>query len=123
LIASHRSRNLPEEACKQKQQPLKPEIDGALAYIQSHPAPLEGPNLEEVAARLAQAIQIGNGRGNEKPRFNEDGDKALVRVTFQAGDDVLLYEASFYRTGDVWRPRGVFEQAQLYIVGSPRARP
>jgi|SRR5579871_168231 len=115
LIASKRSREVLEEALRQnvKRTGL---ITRALEYVDSHPEPLEGPNLEDLAVRVAQAVKIGNWSQNRKPRCNATGDKALVDIFYDADLDVLRYTATFHRVDSTWTLRGVSETMQMLVL-------
>ena len=115
LIASPRSRQILEEA--REQNPFRAKsISRALEYVDSNPAPLAGAKLEDVAARVAQAVRIGKWTGNGKPRYNQARDKALVDSVFDAGDDQLTYTATFHWANGVWRLRGVRETLQAMVI-------
>jgi hypothetical protein len=118
LIASPRSKELLEEA--QRQNPSSARAAArALEYIRSEPSSLMASNLEELAARVAQTIKIGNWQGNEKPRYSEGNDKALINFEFSSGRDRLIYTATFCRTQNIWRLRGVRESAQVLLAALP----
>jgi hypothetical protein len=82
--------------------------------IKSNPVPLEGPELEELARHVAQALKLGNWEGNGMPSFNETGDKASVDLTFQAGSDYIVYTATFHHMNGVWTLRGAYETSQAF---------
>ena len=60
------------------------EIDSAIAYIASHPAPLSDQSLAAAAEKTAHGLD-GSWLGNERPRYNEKRDKALVDLNFISG--------------------------------------
>lgn len=114
LIASPRSRKILEEARKENSSRAGM-IDGALAYIQSNPTPLEGEDLPALAERVAKAVKIGNWEGNQSPWYNREGDKALVDFSFRLPEDALTFTATFHRVQGVWRLRGVRETHQAFV--------
>src|SRR5271165_3398569 len=118
LIASTRSRELLEEA-QRRNRPKAREISRALEYIRSEPRRLEGPNLEELAARVAQTISSEASRSYEKPRYNELGDKALVAFTHSQGRDLYFYTATFCKVQNNWRPRSVMLSGQAVALADP----
>ncbi len=87
----------------------------AVSYRESKPPGLSGSDLEQLTARVAEAIKIGNWVGNSKPLYNEAADKALVDIIFIAGSDRLIYTATFHRTQGVWKLRGVRETMQALL--------
>jgi hypothetical protein len=90
-------------------------IARALDYIKSNPrAVLADTDLEALARRVAQALNIGTWEGNHPPRFNEGRDKALVDLTFQTGSDYLVYTATFHSISGTWTLRGVHETSQAF---------
>ncbi len=95
-------------------------IARALDYIKSNPTSLSGPDLEGLAKRTAQGLQLGDWEGNHTPRFNEAGDKALIDMTFQTGDDYLVYTATFHRADSIWILRGAHETLQAFSPGALR---
>ena len=114
LISSPRSRGILEEAQRRNSSRLR-SVSQAIEYIESKPAPLVGPNLEALAARVARALSIGEWKGNGKPQCNETADKALVNFTFESGRDRLIYTATFHKSEAIWRLRGVSETAQMLM--------
>ncbi len=116
LTASTRSREILEEAQLKNQMRVRL-IANALDYINSNPLPLADSDLPVLAKRVAQTLKIGTWEGNGSPRFNQSGDKALVGLTFQAGDDRLGYTATFHWIGGVWMLRGAHEAYQA-LTGS-----
>ena len=113
LIASPRSRQLLEEAQAWNQFRAKT-IAKALAHIDSGPAALVDADLEELAARLAGIVAVGAWKGNDKPRYNQAGDKALIDFHFRGGGDILVYTATFHNLGGAWRLRAVRETHQAF---------
>jgi hypothetical protein len=115
LIASPRSKELLEEA--QRQNPYSARAAArALEYIRSEPSSLMSANLKELAVRVAQTIKIGNWQRNSEPRYSEGSDKALINFEFSSGRDWLIYTATFCRTQNIWRLRGVRETVQALIM-------
>ena len=114
LIASDRSRGILEEAMSRN-----PERDAliakALEYIDSHSRPLRDTNLERLAARAAQALEIGDWDGNSELLYNRAHDKAIVDCVFERGRDRLTYTATFYRERAVWQLTGVRETMQALM--------
>lgn len=84
----------------------------ALRYAESHPGSRRDQDLVKLAADVAQVIKIGKWEGNDLPRYNRAGDKALVDFHFHAGLDALTYTATFHRIDDMWELRGVRETRQ-----------
>jgi len=123
LIASLRSREILEEAQRQKQE-WKGTITTALEYIGSGPAPLSSYSVEELADRVAQIVKIGEWRGTGQPRYNRSHDKALVDFNFRAVRDGYIYTATFHRERFVWKLAGVRETLQeLYAPPLDRLLP
>jgi hypothetical protein len=117
LIASPRSRTVLEDAQRQNSFRVR-SIARALAYIDSEPAPLIGPDLHGLAERVAQAIRIGEWKGNSAALCNESGDKALVNFTFETSGDRFTYTATFHRSDAGWKLRGVRETEQAMLAPS-----
>jgi hypothetical protein len=114
LIASPRSRQILEEA--DQRNPERAELVAtALDYIRSSPPPISDVNLEKLARRIAGAVRIGKWEGNGPPQYNQGHDQALVNFVFVAGQDRLIYTATFYRVGAVWKLRGVRETSQAML--------
>src|SRR6185369_9220941 len=77
LIASPQSLEILEEVRKGNTDRAR-SIDQAVEYIKSKPPPLAGTNLLEAAKKVAEAIKRGDWEGNKEPRYNEEGDMAIV---------------------------------------------
>jgi hypothetical protein len=84
----------------------------ALGYINSKPSALSDKNVIMAAKKVAEAIKIGNWEGNGKPRYNHDGDMALVDCIFVTGRCASYYTATFQSKGGIWILRGVRETIQ-----------
>jgi hypothetical protein len=113
LIASPRSREILEEAqMRNSGRPLS--IARALEYLRSNPGPLAGQDLVALAMRVADVIKIGTWQGNDKPRYNASGDKALVDFNFHSGSDRLVHTATFHKIDGVWKLRGARETSQVF---------
>jgi hypothetical protein len=123
LNASARSLELLREV--RKQDPFwTNEIDGAVAYINSHPPPLADRKLEVAAQKLAEALGVGVWMGNEPPRYNSQRDLALVDCNFTVGGQAfLVHTATFQKVGDLWKPLGVRETRQTLLPKGPQAAP
>jgi len=115
LIASPRSLQILKEV-RQVNRGRAELIDQAIRYIESAPPPLSGEDLAAAGERVAQAIRIGDWKGNGAPRFNETGDKALVDCKFIAGRDLLVYTATFHKVDGRWKLRGVRETMQALLA-------
>jgi hypothetical protein len=114
LIASPKSRQVLEQA--QAGNPSRADVIArALAYVDSNPAPMTAEDLPGLAERVALAVKIGKWEGNEKPRYNMEGDKALVDFSFRLPEDALTYTATFHRVGGVWMLRGIRETLQAFL--------
>ncbi len=102
------------------------QIDSAIAYINQHPPPLADRDLAKAATKAAQALDSGAWLGNDKPRFNLKGDKALVDFNFIAdGNRYLVYTGTFHRDArdaNVWKLRGLRETKDAILPGSPSAQ-
>lgn len=122
LIASPRSVEILEQARTKNGRRAKT-IDRALEWIRSNPPALAHRDLAEAAKRVAQAIGIGSWEGNGKPRYNEEGDMALVDCVFLDGLDRLTYTVTFHKVDGVWVLRGVRETMQALIAPPPPPRP
>jgi hypothetical protein len=119
LIASPESRAILEEM--QTRVPnRKASVAQALAYIDSKPEPLVGSDLAAIAERVAQAVTIGEWKGNSPGRCDVTADKALVDFRFSAGIDEFVYTATFHRSGATWELRGVRETAQMMMISPVR---
>jgi hypothetical protein len=122
LIASPRSAAILVEA-NRGDADRKAQVARALDYINSKPPPLSDRSLIEAANKVAQAIKIGTWKGNGKPRYNHDGDMALVDCVFVAGRDRLTHTATFQSVGGVWTLRGVREAMQALLAKVPENEP
>ena len=115
LVASLRSLEILQEA--QKKNTYRVElITEAINYITSNPSPISDMNLEETAKKLAQIIKVGKWKGNNKPYYNEDKDKAIVDLRFVEGRDLLIYTATFHKVEGLWKLRGVRETMQTLLA-------
>ena len=121
LIATPRSREMLQEVRKKNTYREKM-IAGAVEYIESRPAPLADANLVEAGKKVAQAIKIGDWEENKEPRYNEEGDMALIDCEFIAGRDQLIHTATFHKVGDVWKLRGVRETMQALLAPPPERK-
>lgn len=121
LLASPRSREILEEAQRINAYRERTAVR-ALEYLNSKPAPLTGPKLQPLAALIAQALSVGEWKGNSAARCDETGSKALVDFTFEGADDHFIYTATFHRLDTNWMLRGVRETMQT-MVGHPRPLP
>jgi hypothetical protein len=122
LIASPQSVAILEQA-RAKNKDRAEQIDRALEWIRSKPPALAHPDLDEAARRVARAIRLGNWEGNGRPRYNEDGDMALVDSVFLDGLDRLTYTATFHKVDGVGKLRGVRETMQALSPPPPPPNP
>jgi hypothetical protein len=115
LIASPRSLQILEDV--RKLNPYRTnEVDQAIAYITSKPAPLTANSVAGAAEILAQALGAGTWMGNEQPRFDDQHDAALVDCNFLVGGArFLVFTAALHQEGAVWRVRGVRETRQKLL--------
>jgi hypothetical protein len=114
LTGSLRSRMI-LEAASRKNQARASRIAAALDYVRSNPEPLAGTDLITLGERVAKAISLITWKGNDAPRFNEVGDKALVDFIFQTRMDRLVYTATFHKVEGSWVLRGVRETLQAFM--------
>jgi len=120
LIATPKSRELLEEAANHGQFPAdSSSFAYAVAYIDSHPPALEGPDLESLAPRVEQALGGPGWKPMSRVRLSERGDRALVDLELSQDRDLYIYTATFYKTGSAWKLHGVRESVQAYLV-APR---
>jgi hypothetical protein len=121
LIASPRSLQTLQEA--RELNPYRTnEIDRAIAYIISRPPPLSAPDAGEAARRLAQALDAGTWMGNEPPRYDRQGDAAVVDCNFLAGgSQFLVFTATLRNQGESWRVSGVRVTRQKLLPKAPAA--
>lgn len=115
LLASPRSRAILEDAQKRNTS-RRGHITRALDYIDANPTPLSGSNIQALAEHIAQAVSVGEWKGNTVARCNESGDRALVKFTFESGSDRLIYTATFHRSDTMWKLRGVRETMQMMLL-------
>lgn len=96
------------------------EIDAAVAYINSHPAPLADRDPAAAAAKTAQALGDGLWMGNEPPRYNLKRDKALVDLNLLAnGSRYRVYTATFHNDNGLWKLRGVRVTKDTLLPAAP----
>ena len=118
LIASPRSLEILQEV--EKKNPIRKKTAAlAVKYIETKPPSLSSTNLIEAGNTVAQAIKIGDWEGNKEPRFNDEGDMALIDCEFISGRDCLTYTATFHQIGDMWKLRGVRETMQCLMAEPP----
>jgi hypothetical protein len=122
LVGSPRSLEILQEVRK-KNTDREELADAAIRYIQSNPPQLADRDIVEAGKRVALAIRIGDWKGNSKPRYNKEGDMALIDCEFTAGRDLLIHAATFHRVGEVWKLRGVRETMQALLAFSPETNP
>jgi hypothetical protein len=115
LIASPRSLQILREAGKTNRERAE-YVEHAIQYIESAPPSLSDEDLATAGKKVAEAIRIGDWKGNKEPRFNEAGDKALVDCHFIAGRYLLVYTATFHKVGGRWKLRGVRETMQALLA-------
>jgi hypothetical protein len=122
LIASPRSLQVLQDV--RKLNPARTnEVDTAIAYINTQPAPLTGKNAAAAAEKLAQALNAGTWMGNEPPRYDDVRDAALVDCNFLAGgSQFLVFTATLRQDGPVWRVDGVRQTRQKILPQAPTAR-
>ena len=120
LVALPRSLEILQEVRK-KNTDREELIDAAVDYIKANPPVLADRNLIEAGKKVALAIKVGDWKGNKKPRFNKEGDMALVDCEFTAWRDRLIHTATFHKVGDVWKLRGVRETMQALMPAEPEA--
>jgi hypothetical protein len=118
LIGSPRSVEVLREAAR-KNKNRQEMISRAIAEIDSGKKVFADPNLVEAGRRVAQAIKIGQWETNRPPRFNKEGDMALIDCEFMAGRDYLVHTATFHKIGDRWVLRGVRETSQALMAKPP----
>jgi hypothetical protein len=94
-------------------------LSEAIAYVLSNPGALQGLDLEALARRVASTNKFGKWEGNQKPRYNERRDKALVDIVYYAPGDRLTYTATFHRIDGLWRLRGLRETLQEAVMVMP----
>jgi len=114
LIASPKSLQILKEVRAARRESAE-QVEDAIQYIESAPPSLADEDLAAAGKKVAQAIRIGDWKGNKEPRFNEAGDKALVDCEFIAGRDLLVYTATFHKVEGRWKLRGVRETMQAYL--------
>jgi len=122
LIASDRSRRILEESSVRNEF-RRLRIARAVEYIRSNPQPLTGPNLAELAKRVAEVVKFGDLEEIRPPYYDESGDKALVDFVFHSGSDRLTYTATFHLKNGVWKLRGVRETLQEFMPPLPPVQP
>ena len=100
------------------------EIASAIAYIATRPAPLQDRNLVAAAEKSARALD-GSWLGNERPRYNQKGDKALVDLNFiSGGTHYVVFTATFHQDAGLWKLRGVrVTKDTLLPKAPPKQRP
>jgi hypothetical protein len=79
-------------------------------------------SLVEAAKKVAQAIKIGEWQKNGQPRFNAEGNIALVDIEFIEGRDSLIYTATFHQVKKLWECRGVRETMQALLAFPPERK-
>jgi hypothetical protein len=119
LIASTRSQQILEDVRK-----LNPkrsnEVDRAIAYLATQPAPLMGSTAEAAAEKLARALSADTWMGNEEPRFDEERDAALVDCDFLVGGTQFqVFTVTLHQEGAVWHVGGVRETRQKLLPKAP----
>lgn len=114
LIASPRSRTILEEV-REKREHRSQRATRAIAYIDADPPSLDDTDLEAAGRRIAEVTQRGKWEGNDPPRFNVAGDKAMIDCRYIAGHDMYINTAVYHRIGGVWKLRGVRLSLQLYL--------
>jgi hypothetical protein len=119
LIASTRSLEILQDA--QKLNPYRTnEIDSAISYISSKPAPATGKDAATAAERLAQALGTGTWMGNEQPRYDDRHEAALVDCNFlQGGTEFLVFTATLHQEGAQWKVAGVRQTRQKLLPKAP----
>jgi len=115
LIASTHSLEVLEETHK-KNAYRKNEIDKAIKYIKSNPPPLADTNLVEAGNKVARAIKFGRWDGNGKPRYNLEGDKALIDCEFRSHRCLFVHNATFHKVDGVWKFRGERQTFQALLT-------
>ena len=121
LIASPRSVKALETV--RRQNPYRAgQIDAALAYINSKPPPLADADLIAAGNKVADALDLGLSMGNEKPRYNDERDMALIDCNFLSnGTQSLVYTATFQKTANDWKLRGVRQTRQTTLPRGPES--
>jgi hypothetical protein len=125
LIASPKSKQFLEEAGRRDSNPncsasaYVDDIQAAIKYIESGPAPLSDEDLVVAGQKVAQAIKIGKWKGNKPPQYNDEKDKALITCEFIDGRDLLFHIATFHKVDGKWRLRGVREMKQVLLATAP----
>ena len=119
LIASPRSLEILKEVKKAGEYD-DASIERAIQYVESNPPALTDEDLIAAGKKVAQAVGIGNWEANEKPRLNENGDKALIDLIFISrreghGDD-YTFTAAFHKVDAKWKLRSVRQVMQRYFV-------
>lgn len=119
LIASPRSLQVLQDV--RKLNPARTnEVDAAVAYINGQPVPLTGKNAVAAAEKLAQALNVGTWMGNERPRYDDLRDAALVDCNFLVGgSQFLVFTATLRQDGPVWRVDGVRQTRQKILPQAP----
>jgi hypothetical protein len=118
LIASPRSLQILEET-RQRNQDRAEDIARAIKYIESNPPPFEDPNLEPLAKRVADALDVGKWIGNSPPIYNEARDKAQIASEFIADRDRYTYTATCHNVRGIWKLRGIWETMQAMLPAPP----
>jgi len=133
LIPSEHSLEILQEAYKQSKR-MRELIGEAIQYLKSNPESLADTSLVELQKRVAGAIQISGWKGNGIPRFNAEGDKALVDFEFivdcNFGDilelvdeenpikrkDLYIYTGTFHKVNGEWKLRSLRETTRALIA-------
>jgi hypothetical protein len=115
LIASSRSLALLEEV-RQRNTERPKSCARAIDYVLSNPPELRDDSLQRLAKRVAEVNGIGEWQGNRNTRYNVAGDKALIDVVYDTGEDIFIYTATFHRVDGLWRLRGFRETLQQFAI-------
>jgi len=121
MIGSEQSANLLKEAAKENPE-RKESIAHALTSTNIGANFIEAADLEEAGKKVAQLIKMGEWQLNTEPRYNNEKDMALIDCEFIVGRDLLVETATFHKTGDKWKLRGVRETMQALLASPPEKK-
>ncbi len=117
VIASPKSRAILEELRSQaKDKGFDEFVTRAVAYIDTKPAPLSGPHLDELVKRVASAVSTSaKFQRSWPPLYSVRKDR--VRVDFETAQfrDSMTYAATFHKVDGLWKLRTLhlFQQGTL----------
>lgn len=100
---------------------MEGEIRRAIEYRRAWRRPTYGSVLERLVEETGQGLRPELWSGTRGIFRSADGTKALAQIVLENAEDCFVYEATYYREGEVWSLRGL--QYVMQELKTPKILP